>query len=71
MITGHLLSAADLTKDEALDLLATAKELAAITDGPNKNYQLCVVKQSLTYSLKTLQEHVLVLRQLLRDYQLM
>ena len=36
MITGHLLSAADLTKDEALNLLATAKELAAITDGPNK-----------------------------------
>lgn len=36
MITGHLLSAADLTKDEALSLLATAKELAAITDGPNK-----------------------------------
>lgn len=36
MITGHLLSAADLTKDEALNLLATAKELAAVTDGPNK-----------------------------------
>jgi aspartate carbamoyltransferase catalytic subunit len=36
MITGHLLSAADLSKDEALNLLATAKELAAITDGPNK-----------------------------------
>lgn len=36
MITGHLLSVADLTKDEALNLLATAKELAAITDGPNK-----------------------------------
>ena len=36
MITGHLLSAGDLTKDEALNLLATAKELAAITDGPNK-----------------------------------
>lgn len=36
MITGHLLSAADLTKDEALNLLATAKELAMITDGPNK-----------------------------------
>ena len=25
MITGHLLSAADLTKDEALNLLATAR----------------------------------------------
>ncbi|CAB4689097.1 MAG: aspartate carbamoyltransferase catalytic subunit [Actinobacteria bacterium] len=36
MISGHLLSAADLTKDEALNLLSTAKELAAITDGPNK-----------------------------------
>ena len=36
MISGHLLSAADLTKEEALNLLATAKELAAITDGPNK-----------------------------------
>jgi len=36
MISGHLLSAADLTKQEALNLLATAKELAAITDGPNK-----------------------------------
>jgi aspartate carbamoyltransferase catalytic subunit len=36
MITGHLLSAADLTKESALNLLATAKELAQITDGPNK-----------------------------------
>ena len=36
MISGHLLSAADLSKDEALNLLSTAKELAAITDGPNK-----------------------------------
>jgi len=36
MINGHLLSAADLTKDSALNLLATAKELAQITDGPNK-----------------------------------
>jgi aspartate carbamoyltransferase catalytic subunit len=36
MISGHLLSAADLTKAEALDLLSTAKELAVITDGPNK-----------------------------------
>lgn len=36
MISGHLLSAADLTKDEALHLLSTSKELAAITDGPNK-----------------------------------
>jgi len=36
MISGHLLSAADLTKEEALNLLSTAKELAAITDGPNK-----------------------------------
>jgi aspartate carbamoyltransferase catalytic subunit len=36
MITGHLLSASDLTKDGALGLLATAKELAQITDGPNK-----------------------------------
>ena len=36
MISGHLLSTADLSKDEALNLLATAKELAQITDGPNK-----------------------------------
>ena len=36
MITGHLLSASDLTKESALGLLATAKELAQITDGPNK-----------------------------------
>ena len=36
MISGHLLSAADLTKAEALNLLSTAKELAVITDGPNK-----------------------------------
>ena len=36
MITGHLLSVADLTKESALDLLSTAKELAQITDGPNK-----------------------------------
>ena len=36
MISGHLLSAADLTKQEALNHLSTAKELAAITDGPNK-----------------------------------
>jgi aspartate carbamoyltransferase catalytic subunit len=36
MISGHLLSAADLTKEEALNLLSTAKELAVITDGPNK-----------------------------------
>jgi len=36
MITGHLLSASDLTKEGALGLLATAKELALITDGPNK-----------------------------------
>ena len=36
MITGHLLSVADLTKESALNLLSTAKELAQITDGPNK-----------------------------------
>jgi aspartate carbamoyltransferase catalytic subunit len=36
MINGHLLSAADLTKERALNLLSTAKELAQITDGPNK-----------------------------------
>ncbi|HCP72585.1 MAG TPA: aspartate carbamoyltransferase, partial [Actinobacteria bacterium] len=36
MISSHLLSVADLSKDEALALLATGKELAAITDGPNK-----------------------------------
>jgi aspartate carbamoyltransferase catalytic subunit len=36
MMNGHLLSAADLTKESALNLLATAKELAQITDGPNK-----------------------------------
>jgi aspartate carbamoyltransferase catalytic subunit len=36
MKSSHLLSAEDLSKDYALSLLATAKELAAITDGPNK-----------------------------------
>ena len=36
MINGHLLSATDLTKESALNLLSTAKELAQITDGPNK-----------------------------------
>ena len=36
MINGHLMSAADLTKESALNLLSTAKELAQITDGPNK-----------------------------------
>ncbi len=36
MIKGHLLSIADLTKADALGILATAHELAAITDGPNK-----------------------------------
>jgi aspartate carbamoyltransferase catalytic subunit len=36
MKSAHLLSADDLSKQDALELLATAKELAAITDGPNK-----------------------------------
>ena len=36
MKSAHLLSAEDLSKNDALGLLATAKELAAITDGPNK-----------------------------------
>jgi len=36
MINGHLLSSSDLTKESALNLLSTAKELAQITDGPNK-----------------------------------
>lgn len=36
MITGHLLSIEDLTKDDALGVLATAHELALITEGPNK-----------------------------------
>ena len=36
MINGNLLSVADLTKESALNLLSTAKELAQITDGPNK-----------------------------------
>lgn len=36
MINTHLLSSEDLSKVQVLDLLATAKELAAITDGPNK-----------------------------------
>ena len=36
MISKHLLSIEDLSKVEALGLLATAKELARITDGPNK-----------------------------------
>ena len=36
MITGHLLSIDDLTKESALGILSTAKELAIITEGPNK-----------------------------------
>ena len=36
MISKHLLSIEDLSKEEALGLLSTAKELARITDGPNK-----------------------------------
>jgi aspartate carbamoyltransferase catalytic subunit len=36
MIGNHLLSVADLSKDQILNLLSTAKELAMITDGPNK-----------------------------------
>lgn len=36
MITGHLLSIDDLTKESALGVLSTAKELAIITEGPNK-----------------------------------
>ena len=36
MISKHLLSIEDLSKEAALVLLATAKELARITDGPNK-----------------------------------
>jgi aspartate carbamoyltransferase catalytic subunit len=36
MIQGHLLSIADLTREDALGILATARELASITDGPNK-----------------------------------
>ena len=36
MKSAHLLSAEDLSKNDALGLLATAKELAVITDGPNK-----------------------------------
>jgi aspartate carbamoyltransferase catalytic subunit len=36
MNSKHLISVQDLSKPEALGLLATAKELARITDGPNK-----------------------------------
>ena len=36
MNSRHLISVQDLSKSEALGLLATAKELARITDGPNK-----------------------------------
>ena len=36
MITPHLLSIEDLSKTDALGLIATARELAQITDGPNK-----------------------------------
>jgi aspartate carbamoyltransferase catalytic subunit len=36
MISKHLLSIEDLSKEAALGLLGTAKELARITDGPNK-----------------------------------
>ena len=36
MNSRHLISVQDLSKPEALGLLATARELARITDGPNK-----------------------------------
>lgn len=36
MSSKHLISIKDLSKEEALGLLATAKELARVTDGPNK-----------------------------------
>ena len=36
MITGHLLSIDDLSKESAMGILSTAKELAIITEGPNK-----------------------------------
>jgi len=36
MITGHLLSIDDLTKESAMGILSTAKERAIITEGPNK-----------------------------------
>ena len=36
MNSKHLISVQDLSKPEALGLLATARELARITDGPNK-----------------------------------
>jgi aspartate carbamoyltransferase catalytic subunit len=36
MITGHLLSIDDLTRESAMGILSTAKELAIITEGPNK-----------------------------------
>lgn len=36
MITGHLLSIDDLTKESAMGILSTAKKLAIITEGPNK-----------------------------------
>jgi aspartate carbamoyltransferase catalytic subunit len=35
-VNTHLLSCADLNRQDALQILSTAKELAAITDGPNK-----------------------------------
>ena len=68
MINGHLLSAADLTKESALNLLSTAKELAQITDGPNKKLQRFGGKRLLISSLKTPLVLELVLKQLLRDY---
>jgi aspartate carbamoyltransferase catalytic subunit len=36
MSSRHLISIQDLSKEQALGLLSTAKELARITDGPNK-----------------------------------
>jgi aspartate carbamoyltransferase catalytic subunit len=36
MIKGHLLSIEDLSKADALGIISTARELAQITDGPNK-----------------------------------
>ena len=71
MITGHLLSAADLTKESALSLLSTAKELAQITDGPNKKLPTLRGKTVVISFLKIPPVLESVLKLLLRGYRRM
>jgi aspartate carbamoyltransferase catalytic subunit len=62
----HLVSAQDLTKDDAVLVLDTAKELAVISDRPG-NYQPYEEELLSIYSLKTAPEPGFLLKQLQKD----